>query len=68
MPKAILEFDLPTESIEHYDALKGSHYRCIIEETLNLIRNKLKYGNLQKEQEELLEEIRDSINEAMGEK
>lgn len=65
--KAILEYNLPEEADEHKMALNGSKYWHVIETTLSLIRQKIKYENLAPEQEKLLEEIMDFINEEMTE-
>lgn len=64
--KAILEYDLPTESVEHNLALNGPKYYAVIESTLNLIRQKLKYDEITPDQEKVLEEIRDFINEELS--
>ena len=43
--KAPLEFDLPAENEEHDSALYGAHYKRIIDDLFNLLRNKKKYEN-----------------------
>lgn len=48
MPKAILEFNLPEEREEHEDALKGSTYKCQLDDVWNKVfrpRHKHGYSN-----------------------
>jgi len=42
--KAVLEFQLPEESIEHKRALNGSLYRSEIEDFSQYLRTQTKYG------------------------
>jgi len=65
--KATLEFILPEEIDEHKRALNGSLYYWVIKATLEKIREKIKYEELTHDKIELLEEIRDFINEEMSE-
>lgn len=43
MPKATLEFKLPEESSEFYDATNGTKYSIILRELDEMYRNLLKY-------------------------
>lgn len=43
--KAILQFDLPEETVEHQDALNGTKYKCIIDDIWNeVFRPAMKHG------------------------
>lgn len=44
--KATLEFTLPDESAEYNDAMRGVRYRIAIQDCLNELRSKLKYGDV----------------------
>jgi hypothetical protein len=59
--KAILEFNLPEEQEEHRLALNGCKYNCVIIDTLNHIRSKLKYQNLPTKTQKIYEELREFI-------
>lgn len=61
MPKYTLTFDLPEESEEHKHAINGQKYYCILQEISNEIRQKLKHGEVSRETESALEEIRNLI-------
>ena len=63
--KAILEFNLPEDKDAHNLALNGAKYYFVIEEVLQFIRQKTKYGELPKEQEDLLEQLRNLITDEM---
>ncbi len=65
MPKAILEFNLPEESEEHYCALYGSRYRYAITEFDEYLRNSLKHGTLAEDQRLALQQARDTLRECM---
>ena len=43
MPIAKLEFQLPEEREDFSNALKGSHYKSVIDELFNYLRQKTKY-------------------------
>lgn len=59
MPKALLKFDLPEEQSEFDCAISGSDYKAVLEETLQMLRSKVKYGdNLSAEQRETYAEVR----------
>lgn len=66
MPVATLTFKLPEESIEHKFAINGQKYYCVIETTLEHIRQQLKHGDITAHQQLVLEEIRDLINGELG--
>lgn len=42
--KATLTFELPAESQEHDNALRGADYRGLVEDLLNELRSITKYG------------------------
>lgn len=45
MPKATLSFNLPEETEEHYLALNGWAYKCVIEDLFQWLRSKDKSDN-----------------------
>ena len=57
MAKLILEFDALEEQREAAHAVNGLKYYCALSEIDVLLRNKLKYGPLTDEQQNILEEI-----------
>ena len=57
MAKLILEFDALQEQVEAAHAVNGLKYYCALSEIEVLLRNKLKYGPLTDEQQNILEEI-----------
>ena len=57
MAKLILEFDAMEEQREAAHAVNGLKYYCALSEIEVLLRNKLKYGPLTDEQQNILEEI-----------
>lgn len=59
--EAILKFNLPEESEEHMDAIYGSSYRSLIHETLERIRQDLKYKELPEEVKTYAEGLREFI-------
>lgn len=63
--KATLEFNLPEESIEHYDAINGARFKEVINEVLNHIRSKTKYSDPPKAKLQVYEEIRELIMSEM---
>ena len=44
MPKATLEFNLPEETQEHLDAIKGTDWKLVAWDVDQLLRKYLKYG------------------------
>lgn len=62
--KTIIEFNHPEDSQDLKIAQRGNEYYCIIFETLQEIRNYLKYGHQFKTVEEALEKIRETLSNA----
>jgi hypothetical protein len=63
MPKAILEFDLPSESLEFYYANNGVKYYCWLVELDQFLRTAIKHGSLPAKEEKIYQEIRDRLHE-----
>lgn len=61
MPKATLTFSLPEERWEHSAAIHGGEWKCIVYDTLEHIRQKLKYGHEYKSADAALEGRRATI-------
>ena len=63
MAKLILEFDAREEQREAAHAVNGLKYYCALSEIEVVLRNKLKYGPLTTDQENILLEVRDRFYE-----
>lgn len=63
--KAILEFDPITEKTEFNNALHGGTYRYIISTIDNELRNKIKYTELNKDEELAYRLVRQRINDLL---
>ena len=63
MPIARLEFELPTESAEHRDALDGGKWRLLFWEFDQYLRGRIKHEEMSEERRTLLEEIRRKLSE-----
>ena len=63
MAKLILEFDALEEQREAAHAVNGLKYYCALSELEVVLRNKLKYGPLTTDQENILLEVRDRFYE-----
>jgi hypothetical protein len=60
--KATLEFDLPEEQQEHYDAVNGSTFKYCLQELDQELRGWLKYGHEFKSADEVLETVRKTLH------
>lgn len=63
--KAILEFNLPEESAEHLQALRGGAWEFVLFELDQHLRSIVKHGNDEAEAD-FAQTIRDHIYETMG--
>ena len=63
--KAILEFNLPEDEEEFDAASKGMDWAIVAWDVDQLLRNKLKYGDLLPNTRAELEEIRDTLNDML---
>lgn len=59
--KAILEFNLPDDEVEHYCAIKGTAMLNVLWELKAELRSMLKYGELPDKQYEIVEKIQDFL-------
>lgn len=66
MMKNTIEFNLPEDREELQIALRAGEVISIVEETLNYIRQKLKYGELKQEATSELEAVRSMLAEALS--
>ena len=66
--KAILEFNLPEDKEEFDAASKGMDWAIVAWDVDQLLRDKLKYGDLLPNTRAELEEIRDTLNEMLVDK
>lgn len=61
--KAILEFNLPQDEVEHQLALNGANYKIALDEMDNYLRNRLKYEELDDKVYEALQLARNTLTE-----
>lgn len=59
--KATLEFNLPEEQAEHYCAIKGADMLNVLWELKSELRSMRKYGDLPKQQYEIVEKIEEFL-------
>jgi hypothetical protein len=60
--KAILEFTLPDEQTEHYNAINGSTFKYCLQELDGELRNWLKYGHTFEDADDALGAVRKHLN------
>jgi hypothetical protein len=61
--KATLEFNLPEDQKDHYDAINGSQFKYCIQEMDEELRGWLKYGHEFKSAGEALEAARKHLHQ-----
>jgi hypothetical protein len=61
--KATLEFNLPEDQQEHYDAINGSTFKYCLQEMDEQLRGWRKYGHQFKDAEEALEKAREYLHQ-----
>ena len=66
--KAILEFNLPENEEQFNAANRGMDWALVTWEIDQLLRNRLKHGNLLPNTTAELEEIRDTLNEMLADR
>ena len=64
--EAILKFNLPEEDEDHMNALNGWKYRSVIHETMERIRQDLKYKELPEEVQTYAEGLREFITDQLA--
>lgn len=65
MPKAILEFDLPEDRVEHEIAVHAADWACVVSNMDDILRGWLKYGHEFENIDEALEEARKELHKEM---
>lgn len=65
--KAIIEFNLPEEELQHLTALKGQDSILVLREIDEWLRGKIKYGHEFKSADEALAETRKVLWEFINE-
>jgi hypothetical protein len=65
MAKAILEFNLPEETVEHRMAVHADNYHSVLWDIDQYLRSKLKYGGLTSEQYDVLDKTREELHDLM---
>ena len=66
--KAILEFNLPADEEQFDAANRGMDWALVAWDMDQLLRNKLKHGELFPNTRETLEKIRDTLNDMLVDK
>ena len=66
--KATLEFNLPEDEEQLFAANKGMDWALVVWEIDQLLRKKLKYGDIFPNTRAELEEIRKTINEMLADR
>jgi hypothetical protein len=61
--KATLEFNLPEEQAEHYNAINGSTFRYCLEELDQELRNWLKHGHVFEDPTDALAAVRKVLHD-----
>ena len=61
--KATIEFNLPEEQTEHYNAINGSTFRYCLQELDGELRNWLKYGNSFADADDALAAVRKHLHD-----
>lgn len=64
--KATLEFTLPDERSDHQDAVDGTRWRMVVWDIDQYLRNRIKYEELPEPVVKVLQELRDTIRERLG--
>ena len=64
--KATLEFNLPDEQTEHYNAINGTTFRYCLQELDGELRNWLKYGNPFTDADGALVAVRKHLNDLIN--
>jgi len=65
MAKAILEFNLPEDRVEHEIAVHAMDFACVLSNLDDILRGCLKYGHEFQSADEALEEVRKDLREEM---
>jgi len=61
--KAILEFNLPEETVEHHDALHGMDWKLCLGDLDQELRNAQRYGHTFKDADEAVDHFRKRLHE-----
>jgi hypothetical protein len=66
--KAILEFNLPEETLEHHDALHGTVWKLCLGDLDQELRNAQRYGHQFKDADEAVDHFRTRLHEIIAER
>lgn len=66
--KAVLEFNLPEEAIDHLLAIHGADYNVVCQDLDECLRDWLKHGHEFMTIEEALDSVRDKLRQLMDDK
>lgn len=63
--KAVLEFNLPEEALEHRCAIDGAKWRAVVSRVNNSMRDRVKYGDTSKPEADVIDDLRSLLWEEM---
>lgn len=66
--KAILEFTLPEENHEHQDALRGSDWKCAVDDLLRYLRTQIKHAENSADEYRTFERVWEQLFEILEER
>lgn len=66
--KAILEFNLPEDIVEHHDALHGMDWKICLSDLDQELRNALRYGHQFKTADEAVDHFRTRLHEIIADR
>jgi hypothetical protein len=66
MAKAILEFDLPEETVEYKLAVNAGSYYSVLFDMDQHLRSRLKYGGLTESEYVVLEKAREELHDLLS--
>jgi hypothetical protein len=66
--KIIIEFNLPEEREEYQNSINGTDWRGVVQALDEMLRQKLKYGEISGKTHKEVEEIRTSLHEFCSER
>ena len=61
--KATLEFDLPEDQTEHYNAINGTTFRYCLQELEGELRNYIKHGHVFEDPTDALAAVRKHLHD-----
>ncbi len=66
--KAILEFNMPEDMVEHHDALHGTDWKLVLMDLETEMRSAIRYGHAHKTADEAIDHFRTRLFEIVTDK